>query len=193
VLEALAHRLACGIQTPPPAATVLVQLSLDELGARLAGARLLDDTGTLPAAVARRLCCDAQLIPTVLDGRSVPLDLGRSARFFSTAQRHALAVRDPAAAPSPAASTPHRLQRPPPGRMGNPHRTHQPGQRGAALPAPPPHRAPARLDRPHRTQRPTRIPAPTVDRPAPKTPTAHPLRDRASLPDVTLRELLGQH
>ncbi len=92
--EALAHRLACGIQTPPPATTVLVQLRMDELQARLAGAQLLDHTGTLPASVARRLCCDGQLIPTVLDGKSLPLDLGRSSRLFSPAQRHALALRD---------------------------------------------------------------------------------------------------
>ncbi len=40
------------------------------------------------------MCCQAALIPTVLDGDSLPLDLGRDQRLFSKAQRNALAVRD---------------------------------------------------------------------------------------------------
>ena len=42
----------------------------------------------------RRLACAARIIPVVLGGRSEVLDLGRSRRLFSPAQRKAMAVRD---------------------------------------------------------------------------------------------------
>ena len=65
-------------------------------------ASLRDDLGRgdLGAAEAlspgevRRLACTADLLPAVLGGTSEVLDLGRSARLFSPAQRKALAVRD---------------------------------------------------------------------------------------------------
>ena len=41
-----------------------------------------------------RLSADAELVPAVFGGQSIPLDLGRSARLFSKAQRIALAERD---------------------------------------------------------------------------------------------------
>ncbi|MDH3752278.1 MAG: HNH endonuclease [Acidimicrobiia bacterium] len=52
-------------------------------------ARLADDT-PIPAATARRLACDAQLIPVVLGGDSQPLDVGRGRRLATHAQRVAL-------------------------------------------------------------------------------------------------------
>ncbi|RYZ14549.1 MAG: HNH endonuclease, partial [Myxococcaceae bacterium] len=42
----------------------------------------------------RRLACTAHLIPAVLGADSEILDLGRSQRLFSRAQRKAMAVRD---------------------------------------------------------------------------------------------------
>jgi hypothetical protein len=42
---------------------------------------------------ARRLACNAGILPLVLGGASVPLDLGRQERFFSEAQRTTLAAR----------------------------------------------------------------------------------------------------
>jgi hypothetical protein len=44
----------------------------------------------LPISTLRRLCCDAEIIPVVMDGPSRVLDLGRSRRTASTEQRHAL-------------------------------------------------------------------------------------------------------
>ncbi len=74
------------------AATVVVTLDLDTLRGRLKAAGL--DTGDLvSAAQARRLACQAGLVPAVLDGRSQPLDLGRSRRLFTEAQRVAGATR----------------------------------------------------------------------------------------------------
>jgi hypothetical protein len=49
---------------------------------------------TITAAQARRLACNAQLIPAVLGEDSEVLDLGRSQRLFSAAQRRALLLRD---------------------------------------------------------------------------------------------------
>ncbi|MGQ0774152.1 MAG: DUF222 domain-containing protein [Pseudonocardiales bacterium] len=54
----------------------------------------LDTGGQLCAAEARRLACDAAIIPMVLDGESMPLDVGREQRLATPAQRVALAQRD---------------------------------------------------------------------------------------------------
>ncbi len=68
------------------AVTVVVTLDLDTLRGQLKAAGL--DTGDLvSAAQARRLACTAALVPAVLGGTSLPLDLGRRSRFFTEAQR----------------------------------------------------------------------------------------------------------
>ncbi len=73
------------------AATVVVTVDHDRLRNSLGAAQL--DTGhDLSASEARRLACSAGVLPAVLDGSSLPLDLGRSNRFFSEAQRVALAT-----------------------------------------------------------------------------------------------------
>ncbi len=77
---------------PRTAATVVVTMNQETLRDALAVAHL--DTGTdISAGEARRLACNAQLLPAVLGGPSIPLDLGRSARLFSEAQRTALGLR----------------------------------------------------------------------------------------------------
>jgi hypothetical protein len=53
------------------------------------------DTGErLSAETVRRLACDAGIIPAILDGHGVPLDLGRERRLISGALRRALVLRD---------------------------------------------------------------------------------------------------
>lgn len=49
---------------------------------------------TITAAQARRLACNAKLIPAVLGGDSEVLDLGRAQRRFDPPQRRALLLRD---------------------------------------------------------------------------------------------------
>ncbi|WP_170206810.1 HNH endonuclease signature motif containing protein [Barrientosiimonas humi] len=74
------------------AATVVVTMTREQLVADLAAAHL--DTGhDISAGDARRLACNAGIVPVVLGGASQPLDLGRAKRFFSEAQRTALATR----------------------------------------------------------------------------------------------------
>ena len=76
----------------------MITLTLDALRTELAAAGILDadlDAGNnLTAAHARRLACTAHLIPAVLDGNSQVLDLGRSRRLFTPAQRKAIRYRD---------------------------------------------------------------------------------------------------
>jgi hypothetical protein len=75
------------------AATVVVTMTLESLLGGLAAASLLDTGEAISAAQARRLACEAGIIPAVLGGRSEVLDLGRQRRFHSKAQRIALALK----------------------------------------------------------------------------------------------------
>jgi hypothetical protein len=53
------------------------------------------DTGErLSAETVRRLACDAGIIPAILDGHGVPLDLGRERRLITGSLRRALVLRD---------------------------------------------------------------------------------------------------
>ena len=70
-----------------------VHLDLNQLLHGLGGATLDSGCPLAPAAV-RRLACDANLIPLVLNGKSVPLDLGRGHRLVTRGQRLALVARD---------------------------------------------------------------------------------------------------
>lgn len=76
------------------AVTLSVTMSLEALTSGLGEALIVGVDEPISAATARRLACDALIIPIVLGGESVPLDLGTSQRLFSEAQRRALAVRD---------------------------------------------------------------------------------------------------
>ena len=72
---------------------VIVTIDHHQLRQDLATAGLTTGTA-ITASEARRLASGAGILPAVLDGRSQPLELGRTRRLFSSAQRKALAVRD---------------------------------------------------------------------------------------------------
>ncbi len=72
---------------------VVLTCDLDVLRARIAAATL-DDGTALSAATARRIACDADIVPAVLGGASQVLDLGRTTRLFSGSLRRALTLRD---------------------------------------------------------------------------------------------------
>ncbi len=80
-------------QTAGVNATVVVTMTIEQLLGETATA-LLDDGSRMSAGQARRLACEAGIIPVVLDSKSVPLDMGRAARLFTKAQRIALGLRD---------------------------------------------------------------------------------------------------
>ena len=67
-------------------ATVVVLMPLDTLTGGLKAAHL-DTGGTISPSLARKLACEAGILPAVLDGDSRVLDLGRKKRFHSQAQR----------------------------------------------------------------------------------------------------------
>ena len=95
-LAALArHTLGC-TQTVTPLAktTVIVRVDLDTLVTGVGHARIDGLEQPISAGTARRMAADAELIPAVLGGDSLPLDLGRTARLFTRAQRLALGERD---------------------------------------------------------------------------------------------------
>jgi hypothetical protein len=75
-------------------ATMVVLLDLDVLLGRLEKAGILDTGEKISPALARRLACEAGIIPVVLDGDSQPLDLGRRRRLYTEYQRVAMFVRD---------------------------------------------------------------------------------------------------
>src|SRR5579875_2263443 len=54
----------------------------------------LIDGSVLPAGVAQRLGCDASFVAHLLVGGTEPLYLGRKVRYWSSAQRRAITVRD---------------------------------------------------------------------------------------------------
>ncbi|WP_019146190.1 HNH endonuclease signature motif containing protein [Aeromicrobium massiliense] len=83
----------CFPQAGGVAATVTISMKHDDLIRDLGRATLSTDTG-LSASQARRLACNANLIPVVLDGKSQPLDVGRRKRLHDQHQRVALAKRD---------------------------------------------------------------------------------------------------
>jgi hypothetical protein len=80
-------------QTAGVNATVVVTMTLEQLLGEHATA-LLDDGTRISAARARRLACEAGIIPAVLDREGRVLDLGRTRRLFTKAQRIALGLRD---------------------------------------------------------------------------------------------------
>ena len=72
-------------------ATVVVTMDLETLVGGLKAASL--DTGEkISADQARKLACEAGIIPAVLGGASQVLDLGRRRRFHTGSQRIALAL-----------------------------------------------------------------------------------------------------
>jgi hypothetical protein len=79
------------------AATVVVTMTLEQLLGGLAGSDkgvLLDTGEVIAPGTARRLACEAGIIPAVLGSPSQPLDLGRKSRFHTEPQRIAITLRD---------------------------------------------------------------------------------------------------
>ena len=89
------HGASCMATGPKslPAFHVVVRIALDDLITGT-GVGEIDGGGTLDAGHVRRMAASAGIIPAVLGSDSLPLDVGRSERFFTFAQRTALRERD---------------------------------------------------------------------------------------------------
>jgi hypothetical protein len=75
------------------ATTVMVTIDLESLTKDLATGAVIGGE-PLSATAIRRLACTANIIPAVLGGNGEILDLGRSQRLFTPAQRKAMRLRD---------------------------------------------------------------------------------------------------
>ena len=75
-------------------ATLLVLIDEDSLMGRVEKAGILDTGEKISPALARRLACEAEIIPIVLGGDSQPLDVGRGRRLHTRYQRYAMLARD---------------------------------------------------------------------------------------------------
>ncbi len=93
-VEVFRHRAGCTAGLTSPPVTMVVRVSLADLRTGTGSAQIDENPTPVSAATARRLAADAHLIPIVLGHESEILDLGRSRRLFSPAQKHALAERD---------------------------------------------------------------------------------------------------
>jgi hypothetical protein len=80
--------------TRTPRTRLVVTISYEALLDQLRGAGLADNDAVLSPGTVRRLACEAQIIPMVLGGPSRVLDQGFKERYFTAAQRLALARRD---------------------------------------------------------------------------------------------------
>ena len=72
---------------------IAVTVEFDPITGQL-GSGQLDTGALLSASEVRRLACDAGIIPAILDGHGVPLDLGRQRRLITGGLRKALIIRD---------------------------------------------------------------------------------------------------
>ncbi|MFL0459463.1 DUF222 domain-containing protein [Kytococcus sedentarius] len=73
-------------------ATVLIRTDLATLRGEAARAGITDTGTEISTSELRRLASNAGLIPIVMNGTTIPLDLGRQRRFFTDSQRAALAL-----------------------------------------------------------------------------------------------------
>jgi len=95
MVDIVKHALGCASTTPALAsATVVVRMTLDALSTGLGEAQIDGGEQPVSAGTARRLAAEGEIIPLVLGGDSEVLDLGRSRRVFTRAQRIAMAERD---------------------------------------------------------------------------------------------------
>ena len=73
-----------------PEVIVLIDLDTLRTGLHDHGVAETADGNPLPADTIRRMCCDADIIPTVLDANGVTIDVGRERRVATRHQRRAL-------------------------------------------------------------------------------------------------------
>jgi hypothetical protein len=89
-----AHMIGCRRMPEVSATTLVVRTDVATLTDGIGHGTIDGLTTPVSAGTIRRLAASAGVIPAVLGTDSLPLDLGRTARLFSPAQRIALAERD---------------------------------------------------------------------------------------------------
>ena len=95
IVDLARHALGCSDSSAPlQRTTIVVRMSEQALRTGLGEAQIDGIEEPISAGTARRLAAEGGIIPVVLGGRSEVLDLGKTRRLFSRAQRVALAERD---------------------------------------------------------------------------------------------------
>src|SRR4029079_892111 len=92
LMELLEHHLSALPSVAGSPFTLVVTIGLDALRSGM-GVAVTDTGHRISAGEARRLACRAGIIPMVLYGYSMPLDLGREKRLFDRYQKHAINQR----------------------------------------------------------------------------------------------------
>lgn len=91
--DALANLLLGGGRSERPGVVEVVAfIDFESLlhGAHAGGVSYLSSGVPVPVSQIRRLCCEAKILPMVLDGEGRPLDVGREQRLATREQRRAL-------------------------------------------------------------------------------------------------------
>jgi hypothetical protein len=99
-LIALVNGASESVSDVPARAEIVVHVDLETLqhGLHAGGTCRTAIGADLPVETVRRLACEAEILPVVLDGRSVPIDVGRSKRLATVHQRRALEAMHPTCA-----------------------------------------------------------------------------------------------
>lgn len=74
-------------------AKVVFTMDFEQFRAHL-GTGMLDNGESVTAQTMRRIACNAGIVPALLGGHSVPIDLGQERRLYTGAARRALVLRD---------------------------------------------------------------------------------------------------
>ncbi|WP_061965901.1 HNH endonuclease [Demequina aurantiaca] len=88
------HGLDCDKPTSGVKTTVVLRMDVKDLEDDLALGECDQVRGPISVGTLRTMAADAQVVPMVMGGDSLPLDVGKHDRFFTRAQRLALAERD---------------------------------------------------------------------------------------------------
>lgn len=88
------HGLDCDNPGSGVKTTVMLRMSVEDLRAGLGIGACDSMTGPISVPTLRRMAVDARVIPVVLGGDSMPLDMGRAMRLFTEYQRLAILERD---------------------------------------------------------------------------------------------------
>jgi hypothetical protein len=103
VTDVALHAMTCDSVPRRPKTTVVVRIDHAALVDDLRGAGVVDAAGMascdgilqpITAGTARLMTVQAQILPAVMGGESLPLDLGRARRLFTKAQHIAVTERD---------------------------------------------------------------------------------------------------
>ncbi|MGC4176081.1 DUF222 domain-containing protein [Demequina sp.] len=94
-LAALAkHASGCDRATTRPKTTVVVRIDHEVLEKAVGFGTCDSLEGPVNYGILRRMAVDAEFLPVVLGGASLPVDVGRARRYFTEAQRIVIGERD---------------------------------------------------------------------------------------------------